>query len=110
MTHAEFDTILDRRLSLTRGVLATKAGEYASTADRLHNFKRSAAITGETPTQVCVGFFVKHLTSVLDIVDGVSGGKIYPPAVVDEKLGDLFNYIVLLEALITETSPRPGSG
>lgn len=103
MTPAQFDEILEARIIKTRTVLGAKAGEYASERDRLHNFKRSAGVTGETPAQVCVGFFVKHLTSVLDIVDAhARTGAAPAPAVVDEKFGDAVNYLVLLEAILAE--------
>ena len=102
MTAEQFDVILDNRLEATRATLGTKAVEYASAKDRLHNFKRAAGLTGESPAQVCVGFLVKHLVSVLDIVDDHAKGDKRRIGLVDEKLGDAVNYLVLLEALLKE--------
>lgn len=99
MTPAVFRELLEERLEKTRRVLDSKATEYASTADRLHNFKRASAITGETPAQVCVGFMIKHLVSVIDMVD-----QIAPPSSekIDEKIGDSINYLILLEGILRE--------
>ncbi len=102
MTHEEFDILLERRLSRIRNTLASKSREYATAADRLQNFKKSATLIRETPAKVCVGFFVKHLTSILDMVDAASGGRIASKEVVDEKIGDAINYLILLEAILAE--------
>jgi hypothetical protein len=45
---------------------------------------------------------VKHLVSVLDIVDDHAKGDKRRIGLVDEKLGDAVNYLVLLEALLKE--------
>ena len=98
MDAATFDAMLDARLAKTRAVLAAKAGEYAAPDDRLHNFKRAARMLGRTPAQACLGFLAKHLASVFDVVDG----RTQTPALIDEKVGDAINYLILLEALLTE--------
>lgn len=101
-----FHELLKRRLSQIEAVLGKKAREYASAADRLHNFKRSAAITGESPAQVCIGFFVKHLTSILDMVEANAENVVHLPEVIDEKIGDAVNYLILLEAILKENHPN----
>lgn len=105
MTFEDFDKLLDRRMKATVEVLASKAVEYAPGADRLHNFKRAAAITGESPAEVCVGFMAKHLVSVLDIVDSKEArlGRV-PQERIDEKFGDAINYLILLEALLNDVA------
>ena len=102
MRHETFDKLLKERLQKIESVLGTKAREYASAADRLHNFKRSAAIMGESPSQVCIGFFVKHLTSVLDMVEANANSVVHEDAAIDEKVGDAINYLILLEAILKE--------
>jgi hypothetical protein len=106
MKHQDFDKLLERRLSLIKQTLASKATEYASYGegeDGLHNFRRSAAITGETPAQVCIGFFVKHMTSVLDIVEKeAKRNSNLSEGMIDEKIGDAINYLILLEAILKE--------
>lgn len=102
MEAKRFNEILEERVQKTLTVLAQKAVEYAPGMDRLHNFKRAARMTGETPLQVCLGFMVKHLVSVFDIVDGLANSVVVRTAMVDEKIGDSINYLILLEALIRE--------
>lgn len=100
MKHEQFDELLQRRLKLIGEVLGVKAREYASAEDRLHNFTRSSAITGESRGQVCIGFFLKHLTSILDMVDANAKSVSHPESVIDEKIGDAINYLILLEAIL----------
>lgn len=101
MTHQDFDLLLESRICKTKSVLASKASEYATT-DRLHNFKRSGKISNRTPEQALMGMWTKHVTSLFDIVDDIAAGKLASVAMVDEKIGDTINYLILLEALIAE--------
>ena len=101
MTHTDFDLLLESRIRKIKSTLASKAGEYA-TDDCLHNFKRSGAIRGSTPEEALVGMWVKHVTSLLDIVDDVEDGCLASAAMVDEKIGDCLCYLILLEALLLE--------
>lgn len=55
MKHEEFERILCNVLEDSRKVLSAKAKEYASSNDRLHNFKAAAAIDGETPERALWG-------------------------------------------------------
>ena len=106
MTAAEFDAILSARLAKAREVLSAKAGEYATDADRLHNFKRAAREfpgPGETqPADALVGMMRKHWVSIADIVERKCCGNPVPAAVIDEKIGDAINYLILLEAVLRE--------
>lgn len=99
MTDHRFNVLLLDRVAKMQSVLGSKAKEYATGDDRLHNFKRSATEFGGTPAQNLWGFLKKHLTSVLDLVDG---SKPVTKAMVDEKVGDAINYLVLLEAVLLE--------
>lgn len=102
MKHEVFGELLRARFEKINAVLGNKAREYSSVCDRLHNFERSAKITGESRAQVCIGFFVKHLTSILDIVDSNAQGVVHDDAVLDEKIGDAINYLILLEAILKD--------
>lgn len=105
MTAQEFDAILGRRLEKTRLVLSVKAGEYATGADRLHNFKRAAELTRTTQAKALLGMLAKHLVSVVDVVEAHDTESLAPGAVIDEKIGDAVNYLVLLEAVLREGRP-----
>lgn len=108
MNQEQFEEIFERTVDQCREVLVTKAREYASDGDRLHNFKKAAAMNGGTPEQALWGFLTKHLVSLSDMV---SSGKNFPDGVWDEKLGDSLNYLFLLRAQISETqqaqNPQP---
>jgi len=103
MNNQEFSDLMETRFERTRAVLAKKASEYAR-GDRLSNFKRAAAAMGCTPERACLGMLMKHLISIIDMVNDVDqgGGHILP--MWDEKLGDAINYLILLEGLVTENA------
>lgn len=100
MTNEAFLAVLEARISSMRSVLASKAKEYATVADRLHNFKRAASIIRESPAHALLGMLAKHLVSVVDMVEDAELASV---AMIDEKIGDSINYLVLLEAILKET-------
>lgn len=94
-----FDQLLAERLAKIEAVLGSKAREYASDSDRLHNFKAAGELQRCSPERALLGMLSKHLISVVDmIMDFI----VYAPEVVDEKIGDSINYLILLEALMKE--------
>ena len=99
MNATEFETILSERITLIRDTLGSKAAEYASDRNRLHNFHRAADFQRITPAQVCWNFAMKHLVSIQDMVES---DRTYPETVWAEKLGDAINYLILLEAITHE--------
>ena len=101
MTNEQFDTLVAVQFDRCAAILQNKSAEYASDADRLHNFNAGAALTGQTPRQVLFGFMLKHIISVADMA--VSNAA-YTAPMWDEKLTDLINYCVLLRAVVAEES------
>ncbi len=85
-----FDALLKVRLEKTRAVLGSKAQEYATSADRLHNFKAGAEFAG-APALACWGYMSKHLTSVKDLATGTRPVTF---EMIDEKIGDAINRAV----------------
>ena len=79
--------------------LGNKAKEYSRDGDRLHNFKIAARMNDVTQAQALWGMAMKHLVCVDDMV---KGRTVATKDVVDEKIGDMMNYLVLLEAVLTE--------
>jgi len=102
MTEQEFQEVLNARLIKIKETLSSKAKEYATDMDKLHNFNVGARLTGQTRERVLWGFALKHYISFLDILDGLDKGKLPSEAMVDEKVGDLINYLVLVEASIKD--------
>lgn len=98
MTAKQFNVVLETQIDSIRKVLGFKANEYAS-ADRLHNFKETARQFGGTPSEACWGFMLKHLTGIGDMCKGL---KPATPAMLDERIGDVINYMILLKAILTE--------
>ena len=103
MNVKDFNEMLEERIKKTREVLAAKNKEYASDVDKLHNFKRAGKMLQIAPEYALVGMMVKHTISILDIVDKINNNKEYPTKeMIEEKVGDNVNYLILLEALIKE--------
>lgn len=104
MKNEEFEKLLENRLESIRYVLGVKAKEYVREGNRLHNFDRGSKISGKTREEVLWnGFALKHLVSVFDLIDDVTKGNIPSKELVDEKIGDLINYLILLEACFQKT-------
>lgn len=99
MNAERFDNLLNDQIARTIEVLGSKAGEYASDKDRLHNFKASASLQGITPMEALRGKMAKHTISIYDMI---GSGRVYPIEMWDEKIGDHINYLILLRALATE--------
>jgi len=102
MKDKEFQEILQQRLKKIEQTLGQKAKEYAAEGDKLHNFNVGARITGQIREKVLWGFALKHYISFMDILDDMELGKLPSEAMVDEKIGDLINYLVLVEASIKD--------
>lgn len=103
MTNEQFNEILQCRVGQIYATLSSKAKEYSSEGDRLHNFKVAATITSQIPERALWGMLMKHLVSVQDIVEGLETKCFLPKKeLVEEKIGDLINYLILLEGTIKE--------
>ena len=102
MNTNDFNKIINRRLDESKRILIEKAKEYAKgDEDRLHNFNKAAQITGESREKALFGFFLKHLVSVMDIIEDIDI-RVPTQTLTDEKIGDCINYLLLLEASIED--------
>lgn len=99
MNQKDFDELLNTRLAKIKDVLQSKGIGYAFNDDRLHNFKVAARLTGQTSPEALWGMAMKHLVSVEDLIKGRLENQ---RGNVDEKLGDMINYLILLEALFED--------
>ena len=107
MDTKQFDKCVERRLNLSKLTLIEKAKEYAKNENRMHNFDKAANITGECREKALFGFFLKHLVSIMDIIENINEDTSLPSqAVTDEKIGDCVNYLLLLEASIQDRRDR----
>ena len=99
MNHKRFDDVVKNRMAECHETLCNKSVEYSSGADRHHNFKVAAAMSDTTPELALWGMWVKHLVSVRDLVEFPGDAT---PELLKEKIGDVINYALLLEGLLTE--------
>ena len=115
MNIKDFKDLIDSRTAAIKYNLGVKGEEYNDGIDILHNFKRGSQIAGCCREKVLFGFMLKHIISVLDMIDEVeNSNKILDddrdkqPRLardidkVDEKIGDCINYLILLEASFKE--------
>jgi len=98
MIDKDFNRIIDERLQKCKETLQLKSYEYALPNDRLANFRRASRILTDSKEMALIGMFVKHLVSILEMVDK---GE-YPEAMWDEKIGDTINYLLLLDACVKD--------
>ncbi len=99
MNAETFDKLFQDRVLKMDKVLGEKAKEYAVEGEMLHNIKTVARLRGTNTRDALWGMAVKHLASVNDLVEGILPNT---EKIVDEKIGDMINYLFLLEAVLKE--------
>ena len=102
MTEVQFEDLVSQRLAKIQITLVKKGKEYRRNNDPLHNFRVAAKVQNTTEEKALWGFAVKHYVSFLDILNDIERGILPKEEVVDEKIGDLINYLILCEASIKE--------
>lgn len=104
MTVDEFNRFMDFVIEHhIKGVMCKKSAEYASGEDKLHNFKKAAAMRGLPPEECLRGMMLKHDVSIDDMLDDlINLDKEYSQELWQEKLHDKINYLFLLWALLYE--------
>jgi len=107
----EVSACVEKRVQKIREVLVAKAVMYASTSNRFHNFDFAARILNCTPEQALQGMLMKHVVSVPDLIEwSETMPARITEALVDEKIGDTINYLILLESLFLWRIREGGSG
>lgn len=106
MTNEFADKIIEERIEKIKSTLLIKAKEYVRNDDRLHNFNVGARIENKSREEILHGFNLKHLISYFDMIDDIEKGNYPSDAYVDEKLGDIINYMILLEMSIKEHNAK----
>lgn len=105
MNSEQFDEIVARQQNICDTMLQSKAGEYATDIDRLHNFKQAAHLQAIKPKQALAGFMAKHTVSLYDMLNDDGD---YPSELWQEKITDHINYLLILKALIEEEKSETG--
>ena len=105
MTREDFSNRVEKRIDLVRQSLLTKHKEYAKDDNVFRNFDEAAgglSLHGSS-AEVLWSYMTKHLVSIKDIV---ADNKSADPAIVSEKIGDVINYLILLEAMLNEQGEK----
>lgn len=101
MNTEEFDEVVNFRKRQISEILINKAKEYSVNGDRLHNFNVASRIMNQSREKCLIGFMMKHFVSIMDMVDNFEPNNpdtVPTKYLIEEKIGDAVNYLVLLEA------------
>tara|TARA_R100001129_G_scaffold7028_1_gene5339 strand:- start:1360 stop:1674 length:315 start_codon:yes stop_codon:yes gene_type:complete len=97
-----FKKLLEERFSKTRKVYSKKMNEYANDLDVFLSFKKGVGFSFQnTPEGVAWEYACKHFESIKTIISKLPD-EIPSDELVDEKIGDAINYLIILEGLIKE--------
>ena len=95
MSAEDFNKVVDGQCEYIKATLASKAEEYSTGGDRLHNFNQMARVNETTATKEIWHMAGKHLSCILDMVHG----RIEPTEfLINEKFGDMINYLIIQKA------------
>ena len=107
MKTERFNDLVKEIREASLDTLTKKNANYATTEDRLHNFKVGAAITGGTPAQAALGYMAKHLAS---LQDKVARNDFHDREDLKEKIQDSINYLVFIWCCANEEMEKYNSG
>jgi len=94
----KFNTIVRAQIQQCFDTLELKNREYTFGNDRLEHFKNTAIEHEITPRQALWGMASKHITSISSMCkNNINNTELWT-----EKITDSINYLLLLQALITE--------
>jgi hypothetical protein len=105
MTRKQFvEDVVQRRVQLIKDVLQSKNEEYAGQEDVFKAFTEALPLSfHDTKQAVAWEFMVKHLQSIKMIIEARSkSGKIPDEKILEEKIGDAINYLILIEGMFKE--------
>ena len=105
MTRKQFvQDVVQRRVQLIQEVLEHKTSEYADKEDVFKAFTESLPLSfHDTKQAVAWEFMVKHLQSIKMIIEAkAKSGKLPNEKVLEEKIGDAVNYLILIEGMFKE--------
>lgn len=99
MNNEQFEIEMEKSFLRSKQILRKKKLEYASSTDRLHNFKQTAAMEDKYPTETLFSMADKHIASIATMVKQPLN---YTFKQWHEKTVDLRNYTILLEAVLVD--------
>lgn len=90
---------VERRIELIKKILSRKGKEYAH-GDRLSNFYATASFLEITPEKAALNFVTKHIIALRDFINLLDDGVIEREEQWDEKIGDIINYMIIIDDLV----------
>lgn len=105
MNTQEFNKHFDAVVERSRNVLINKRNEYANNQSVFNNFDQATGLSfHETNVSVAWEYAVKHLQSLKDIIKKVESNidQSITPELINEKMGDIINYMILIEGMLKE--------
>ena len=109
MTLDDFNIIIEKRINIIRQSLAEKGHEYADNGkDRLAVFKNVAKLRRTTSINAVGGMVAKQIVSLFDMLDKTTKVDDQFEYVIstkhlwEERIKDIINYMILLDAVIQD--------
>lgn len=105
MNRKDFSNYVDFVKERTSNVLQKKGDEYSYNAGAFENFEEGVQISlASTREGVAWGYVTKQIQSVRALIREVDNGKTdhLTRELIDEKFGDVINYMILIEAMLKE--------
>jgi len=99
MTPNDFNIEVENSCNRSKRLLIKKAAEYSQGVDRLDQFKKVGQLNSQYPTEALWGMASKHISSIAGMVKDPSS---YNLKTWREKVTDLRNYTILLDALLID--------
>ena len=99
MKAVEFNQVIEDQLARSSDMLFSKNDAYNPDGDKLKNFKTAAELQGVNVKEALRGMMAKHTVSIYDMC---GSDQIFPEDVWNEKITDSINYLLLLQAVVTE--------
>lgn len=102
MKRVDFDKIVEERINKIRESLIIKGKEYQRGDNVFHNFEIASDVSGNSRESVMWMYCLKHFVSFMDILNDCEDENYPSIGHLEEKVGDIINYYILMEASIKE--------
>jgi hypothetical protein len=101
MDHKDFNNFIEKQMEKYRKILFKKQDQYSS-EDAFHNFIEGGLLAGEEKERMLWLYMLKHYVYVKDFFNKIK--KITPNDVpkIQESLGDISIYFMILSAMLHE--------
>jgi len=96
----QFEDVVTDTLKQCQDTMLIKGREYRRNNNPFHNFDKGVEISGKSREEVIWGFALKHFISIQDIRSDLRDGKLPSEELLNEKYGDMINYLLIEKASI----------